>query len=48
MGERCMLHLVGKLKGKKPFGRTKHRYKDNIETDLTEIGCMTVEWIHVS
>ena len=30
--------LTGKLKGKIPLGRPKHRLEGNIKTDLTEIG----------
>jgi hypothetical protein len=29
--------LVGNYEGKRPYGRTKHRYKDNIKMDLSEI-----------
>jgi len=31
--------LVGKLKGKKPLGRPRRRWTDNIRTDLQEVGC---------
>jgi len=30
--------LVGKLKRKRPLGRTGHTWKDNIRTDLREVG----------
>jgi hypothetical protein len=30
--------LVGKLEGKRPFGRSRHKWEDNIEMDLKEIG----------
>jgi hypothetical protein len=29
--------LVGKPKGKRPFGRPRHRWEDNIKMDLKEI-----------
>jgi hypothetical protein len=29
--------LVGRPKGKRPLGRPRHRWKDNIKIDLTEI-----------
>jgi hypothetical protein len=29
---------VGKLEGKSPLGRPKHRWVDNIEMDLGDIG----------
>ena len=31
--------LVGKLEGKKPLGRPRHRWEDNIKMDLQEVGC---------
>jgi hypothetical protein len=30
--------LVGKREGKRPLGRSKHRWEDGIRMDLTEIG----------
>jgi len=39
--------LVGKPEGKKPLGRTKRRWEDNIRMDLPEIGCAGVDWIHL-
>jgi len=30
--------LVGKLEGKRPLGRPRHRWKDNIKMDLREVG----------
>jgi hypothetical protein len=30
--------LVGKIEGKKPLGRTRHRWEDRIKMDLREIG----------
>jgi hypothetical protein len=31
--------LVGIPEGKKPLGRPRHRWKDNIRMDLQEVGC---------
>ena len=31
--------LVGKPEGKRPFGRPRHRWEDNIRMDLREVGC---------
>jgi len=39
---------VGKPGGNRPFGRPKHRQGDNIELDLRDIGCDTVDWIHLA
>ena len=30
--------LVGKLEGKRPLGRPRHRWEDNIKMDLEEVG----------
>ena len=46
-GERrglCRL-LVGKTEGKRPLGRTRRKWKDNIRMDLQEVGCGYVDWI---
>ena len=37
--------LVGKLEGKKPLGRPRRRWGDNIRTDLQEVGCGYMDWI---
>jgi hypothetical protein len=39
--------LVGKPEGKRPFGRHKHRWEDNIRMDLRQIGWEGVDWIHL-
>jgi hypothetical protein len=47
MGEKrnvCNL-LVGKPEGKRPLGRPRHRWIDNIMIDLLEIGLGVVDWI---
>jgi hypothetical protein len=40
--------LVGKPEVKRPFGRPRCRWEDNIKTDLKEVGCAGVDWIDVS
>jgi hypothetical protein len=37
--------LVGKLEGKRPLGRPRRRWIDNIKMDLLEIGLNVVNWI---
>jgi hypothetical protein len=37
--------LVGKPEGKRPLGRTRRRWEDNIMMDLQEVGCGGVDWI---
>jgi hypothetical protein len=31
--------LVGKPEVKRPLGRPRHRWEDNIKMDLQEVGC---------
>ena len=31
--------LVGRLEGRRPLGRPRHRWVDNIRMDLREVGC---------
>jgi hypothetical protein len=37
--------LVGKPEGKRPLGRPRHRWVDNIKMGLLEIGWGGVDWI---
>ena len=37
--------LLGKLEGRKPLGRPRHRWVDNIRMDLQEVGCGYMDWI---
>ena len=37
--------LVGKLEGRRPLGRRRRRWVDNIRTDLQEVGCVYIDWI---
>jgi hypothetical protein len=39
--------LVGKPEGKRPLGRPRRRWVDNIKTDLREIGWDGVDWIEL-
>jgi hypothetical protein len=36
--------LVGKPEGKRPLGRHRRRWEDNIKEDLQEVGCGDVGW----
>jgi hypothetical protein len=40
--------VVGKLEGKRPLGRHKRRWHDNIIMDLREAGNIVVDSIHVA
>jgi len=37
--------LVGKPGGRRPLGRPRHRWADNIRMDLQEVGCGYMDWI---
>ena len=47
MGEEREVYrvLVGKPEGKRPLGRPRRRWVDNIRMDLQEVGCGHVDWI---
>ena len=36
--------LVGKPEGKRPSGRPRHRWEDNIKMDLQEVGGVETGW----
>jgi len=40
--------LVGKPEGKRPLGRPRRRWEDNIKIDLQEVGCGGVDWIELA
>jgi hypothetical protein len=39
---------VGKLKGKRPLGRCRRIWEDNIKIDLLEEGCGGLDWIDLA
>jgi hypothetical protein len=47
MGEKRNAYrlLVGKSEGKRPLGRPRRRWVDNIRMDLGEVGWRDVDWI---
>jgi len=47
MGEERRVYrvLVGKPEGKRPLGRPRRRWVDNIKMDLQEVGCGYMNWI---
>jgi hypothetical protein len=47
MGEERGVHMVlmGKPEGKRPLGRPKRRWEDNIKMNLQEVGCRGMEWV---
>jgi len=50
MGERRGVYrvLVGKPEGKRPLGRPKRRWEDNIKIELQEVECEGLDWIGVA
>jgi hypothetical protein len=50
MGEKRNAYrlLVGKLEGRRPLGRPRHRWVDNIRMNLVEVGWGDVDWIGVA
>ena len=40
--------LMGKPEGKRPLGRPRRRWEDNIKMDLREVGCYPGDWIAVA
>jgi hypothetical protein len=51
MGERrggAFSVLVGKPKGRRPFGRPRHRWEDDIKMVLREVGWVDTDWIAVA
>jgi hypothetical protein len=51
MGERKGAYraLVGKPEGRRPLGRPRHRWEDNIKMDLREVGWGgRVDWIDLA
>ena len=40
--------LVGKPEGKRPLGRLRRRWEDNVKVDLQEVGCGLMDWIELA
>ena len=40
--------LMGKPEGKRPLGRPRRRWEDNIKMDLQEVGCGGMDWIELA
>ena len=50
MGEGRGVHrvLVGKREGKRPMGRPRRRWEDNIKVDLKEVGGGCEDWMELA
>jgi hypothetical protein len=40
--------LVGRPEGKRPLGKPRHRWEDDIKIDLRELGIDGVNWIRMA
>jgi hypothetical protein len=40
--------LMGKPEGKRPLGRLRHRWVDDIKMDLRETGCHGMDWMDLA
>ena len=40
--------FVGNPEGRKPFGRPRRKWEDNIKMDLQEMGCGGMDWIELA
>ena len=45
-GRRMYRALLGEPEGKRPLGRLRRRWEDNIKMDLQEVGCGGMDWIN--
>ena len=39
---------MGKPEGKRPLGRPRRTWEDNIKMDLEEVGCGDMDWIELA
>jgi len=39
---------VGKREGKRPIGRPRRRWEDNIKMVLQEVGCVVMDWVELA
>ena len=49
-GERRVVYkvMVEKPEGKRPLGRPRRRWEENIKMDLQEVGCWGMDWIELA
>ena len=40
--------LVGKPEGKRPLGRPRRRWEDNVKKNIQEVGCGGMDWIEMA
>jgi hypothetical protein len=42
------MNLVGRPEGRRPLGRPRRRWEDNIKRDLQEVGWGGMDWIDIA
>jgi hypothetical protein len=47
-GRGVYMVLVGKPEGKRPLGRPRRKWEDNIKMDLQEVGYGGMDWIELA
>jgi hypothetical protein len=47
-GRRMQRILLGKQDGKRPLGRPRRRWEDNVTINLREIGWSDMDWINLA
>jgi hypothetical protein len=40
--------LVGRPEGRRPLGRPRHRWEDNIKMDFQDVGWVGMDWIELA
>jgi hypothetical protein len=50
MGEKSRAYriLVGRPEGRRPLGRPRRRWEDNIKMDLQDVGWLGMNWIELA
>jgi hypothetical protein len=43
--DECIWDICGKPEGKRPVGRPRRRWMDNIKMDMRDIGWVGMDWI---
>jgi hypothetical protein len=46
--ERCIQGFGGKPEGKRPLGRPRRRWEDNIQMYILKVGCGGMDWIDLA
>jgi len=47
-GERCLQGFGWETRGRRPLGRPRHRWEDDVKMDLREAGIDGTNWIQLA